>query len=134
VQRVPLPLPTDGLRAVDVYVLETDAGPTLVDAGWAIEGARDLLESALAALDHATRDITRFLVTHVHRDHDTQAVTVRREFGAHISTGLGTSRPSTSSTTPRHDAATRTSTPCAPRGPSTSPSSGAPSPPAPPPT
>lgn len=89
VHRIPLPLPTDGLRAVNVYVLETDTGLTLVDAGWAIEGARDLLESSLASLGHTTRDISRFLVTHVHRDHYTQAVTVRREFGAHISLGIG---------------------------------------------
>ena len=37
VHRIPLPLPTDGLKAVNVYVLETDDGLTLIDAGWAIE-------------------------------------------------------------------------------------------------
>ena len=89
VHRIPLPLPTDGLKAVNVYVLETDDGLTLIDAGWAIEVARDLLEASLRSLGHATSDISRFLVTHVHRDHYTQAVTVRRDFGAHISLGLG---------------------------------------------
>ena len=89
VHRIPLPLPTDGLKAVNVYVLETADGLTLIDAGWAIEVARDLLETALRSLGRTTGDITRFLVTHVHRDHYTQAVTVRRDFGSHISLGLG---------------------------------------------
>ena len=89
VHRIPLPLPMDGLRAVNVYVLETDDGLTLIDGGWAIDESRTLLEKSLAELDRGLADITRFLVTHVHRDHYTQAVTVRREFGSHVSLGLG---------------------------------------------
>ena len=89
VHRIPLPLPMDGLRAVNVYVLATEDGLTLVDGGWAIEEARGRLEDGLAAIGHKVRDITRFLVTHVHRDHYTQAVAVRSEFGAHVSLGLG---------------------------------------------
>jgi len=89
VHRIPLPLPTDGLKAVNVYAIETDHGLTLVDAGWALEVSRDLLESSLRGAGFAMRDITRFLVTHVHRDHYTQAVTVRRDFGSHISLGVG---------------------------------------------
>ncbi len=89
VHRIPLPLPMDGLRAVNVYVLETDDGLTLIDGGWAIEVSRKLLESSLRGIGHDVCDIRRFLVTHVHRDHYTQAVTVRREFGSHVSLGLG---------------------------------------------
>jgi len=89
VHRIPLPLPMDGLRAVNVYVLESDEGLTLIDAGWAIEESRALLETSLASIDRKIEDVTRFLVTHVHRDHYTQAVTVRREFGSHVSLGLG---------------------------------------------
>ncbi|WP_109507844.1 MBL fold metallo-hydrolase [Nocardioides speluncae] len=89
VHRIPLPLPMDGLRAVNVYALETDRGLTLIDAGWAIEEARTLLERSLKEIGYAVSDINRFLVTHVHRDHYTQAVTVRREIGAHVSLGLG---------------------------------------------
>ena len=33
IYRIPLPLPGDGLRAVNVYALESDVGITLVDAG-----------------------------------------------------------------------------------------------------
>jgi glyoxylase-like metal-dependent hydrolase (beta-lactamase superfamily II) len=90
VHRVPLPLPLDGLRAVNVYVLETDSGLTCIDAGWAIESSRDLLGKSLRAIGYDVRDITRFLVTHAHRDHYTQAVTVRNEFEqATVDLGIG---------------------------------------------
>lgn len=89
VHRIPLPLPMDGLRAVNVYAIETDGGLTLIDGGWAVEEARTQLEESLATIDHKVADIDRFLVTHMHRDHYTQAVTIRREFGAHVSLGIG---------------------------------------------
>ena len=91
VHRIPLPLPTDGLRAVNVYAIETDGaegGLTLVDGGWAIEAGRAALDKGLAQIGYAASDIRRFLVTHVHRDHYTQAVVVRREFGSRIALGL----------------------------------------------
>ena len=87
--RVPLPLPNDGLRAVNVYVVQTDDGLVLVDAGWAIPVSRELLASALDGLGSSLADVRRFLVTHVHRDHYTQAVAVRREFGTHVALGAG---------------------------------------------
>lgn len=90
VHRVPLPLPMDGLRAVNVYVLETGEGLTCIDGGWAIEASRELLQRSLKELGHAPSDITRFLVTHAHRDHYTQAITVRQEFGrATVDLGIG---------------------------------------------
>jgi glyoxylase-like metal-dependent hydrolase (beta-lactamase superfamily II) len=90
VHRIPLPLPTDGLKAVNVYVLETDEGLTCIDAGWAVESSRELLGTSLKELGHDVADITRFLVTHVHRDHYTQAMTVRKEFGrATVDLGIG---------------------------------------------
>ena len=88
VHRIPLPLPTDGLRAVNVYAIETDEGLTLVDGGWAIQAGRAALDKGLAQIGYAASDIRRFLVTHVHRDHYTQAVVVRREFGSRIALGL----------------------------------------------
>ncbi|MCB0907616.1 MAG: MBL fold metallo-hydrolase [Nocardioidaceae bacterium] len=88
VHRIPLPLPMDGLRAVNVYALETEAGLTLVDGGWAIRESRTALEAGLSQIGHTPADITRILVTHVHRDHYTLAVVLRREFGAHVTLGL----------------------------------------------
>lgn len=87
--RIPLPLPSDGLKAVNVYVLETDQGLTLIDGGWAIEVSRNLLEKSLGEAGHAITEIRQFLVTHVHRDHYTQAVAVGREVGATVSLGIG---------------------------------------------
>ncbi|MEU6074179.1 MBL fold metallo-hydrolase [Micromonospora sp. NPDC047074] len=89
VHRVPLPLPNDGLRAVNVYVLRADDGLVLVDSGWAIAEARATLDAALKELDASVSDVRRFLVTHVHRDHYTQAVHLRREFGMRVSLGAG---------------------------------------------
>lgn len=91
--RVPLPLPLDALRAVNVYVLTTPEGLTLVDGGWSIAASRDVLRDALRTLGADLADITRFLVTHVHRDHYTQAAALRRETGARVALGVG-ERPS----------------------------------------
>jgi glyoxylase-like metal-dependent hydrolase (beta-lactamase superfamily II) len=87
VYRIPLPLPQDGLRAVNVYAVRDGDGLVLVDSGWALAEARDLLEEAVKALDCSLSTVHRFLVTHVHRDHYTLAVTLRREFGMRISLG-----------------------------------------------
>jgi glyoxylase-like metal-dependent hydrolase (beta-lactamase superfamily II) len=89
VHRVPLPLPNDGLKAVNVYVITTPEGLVCVDAGWGIPESRRLFEEALASLGAGLSDVTRFLVTHVHRDHYTQAVQVRRDAGSRVGLGLG---------------------------------------------
>jgi glyoxylase-like metal-dependent hydrolase (beta-lactamase superfamily II) len=85
--RIPLPLPTDGLRAVNVYALLDGDELVMIDSGWAIAEAKEALVAALAGLDKGIGDIARFLVTHVHRDHYTQAVILRREFGTQIVLG-----------------------------------------------
>ena len=89
VHRLPLPLPMDGLRAVNVYVIETDDGLVLIDGGWAIPESRKVFDASLKQLGYTVRDIRRFLVTHMHRDHYTQASVVGREVGAHVVLGLG---------------------------------------------
>jgi len=93
VHRIPLPLPNDGLKAVNVYAIEDGDGLVLIDSGWSLALARDQLAAALASLGHGLGDVARFLITHVHRDHYTQAVQLRREFGSRISLGIG-ERPS----------------------------------------
>jgi glyoxylase-like metal-dependent hydrolase (beta-lactamase superfamily II) len=89
VYRIPLPLPNDGLRAVNVYAIHSGSDLTLVDAGWALDESEQRLKVALSTLDAGLADITRFLVTHVHRDHYTQAVAIRRQFGTHVALGIG---------------------------------------------
>lgn len=87
--RIPLPLPMDGLKAINVYVIETEQGLTLVDGGWAIPQARELLERCLRDIGHTFTDLRRFLVTHIHRDHFTMATVLGHEFGADVSLGIG---------------------------------------------
>lgn len=89
VHRIPLPLPTDGLRAVNVYAVESGDGLVLVDSGWALEVAERQLEAALGTLGYDFSDIQRFLVTHVHRDHYTLGVSLRRIYGSKIALGIG---------------------------------------------
>jgi glyoxylase-like metal-dependent hydrolase (beta-lactamase superfamily II) len=89
VHRIPLPLPNDGLRAVNVYAVVDGDGLTLIDSGWVLAQARDQLVAALADLGAGLGDVRRFLVTHVHRDHYTQAVALRREYGMRVALGRG---------------------------------------------
>ena len=89
VHRVPLPLPTDGLRAGNVYAVEDGDGLVLIDSGWALAESRQALAAALAMLGCGLGDVRHFLVTHVHRDHYTQAVELRRIFGSKVSLGAG---------------------------------------------
>lgn len=87
VHRVPLPIPEDGLRAVNVYVLEGEHGLTLVDAGWAMPESRAVLGDALEALSYGVDDVSEILVTHVHVDHYSQGVTLRGESGCGLRLG-----------------------------------------------
>jgi glyoxylase-like metal-dependent hydrolase (beta-lactamase superfamily II) len=87
VHRIPLPLPSDALRAVNVYAIEAASGLVLIDSGWALANARDQLERSLAAIGAGLRDVRQFLVTHLHRDHYTQAIEVRRLFGTPVALG-----------------------------------------------
>ncbi len=87
VHRIPLPLPSDALRAVNVYAIEAAGGLVLIDSGWALANARDQLERSLAAIGAGLPDVRRFLVTHLHRDHYTQAIAVRRLFGTTVALG-----------------------------------------------
>lgn len=87
IHRIPLPLPMDGLRAINVYVIEGDDGLTLVDGGWSIPVARELLDRCLRSIGSGFGDIRRFLVTHVHRDHFTMATVLGHEYGAEVALG-----------------------------------------------
>jgi glyoxylase-like metal-dependent hydrolase (beta-lactamase superfamily II) len=89
VYRIPLPLPGDGLRAVNVYAIDHGESVTLIDAGWAIAEATTALERGLAELGRTFTDVGRILVTHVHRDHYSHAVELRRRWGTHIALGIG---------------------------------------------
>jgi glyoxylase-like metal-dependent hydrolase (beta-lactamase superfamily II) len=89
VHRLPLPLPSDALRAVNVYALVADGELTLVDGGWSIAESRELLHTMLGELGADLGDVSRFLVTHAHRDHYSQAAALRREHGGVVALGIG---------------------------------------------
>ena len=89
VHRIPLPLPNDGLRAVNVYAIEDGDGIVVVDAGWDVPEARPRLQAGLGALGAGLGDIRQFLVTHAHRDHYSQALAIRRELGTRVQLGHG---------------------------------------------
>jgi glyoxylase-like metal-dependent hydrolase (beta-lactamase superfamily II) len=89
VHRIPLPLPGDALKAVNVYIIDNGDGLVAVDGGWAMAESTTLLEESLDGIGHRLANIREFLVTHVHRDHYTNAVAVRRITGAEVSLGEG---------------------------------------------
>ncbi len=89
VHRVPLPLPEDGLRAVNVYVIDDGDGLVLVDGGWSLPESLAAFERALEGIDRDPGAVREVLVTHIHRDHYTQAVALRRRYGARVLLGAG---------------------------------------------
>jgi glyoxylase-like metal-dependent hydrolase (beta-lactamase superfamily II) len=87
VYRIPLPLPTDALRAVNVYAIADSRGVSLIDAGMAIAVDRAGLERALRGIGFGFGDIRAFYVTHFHRDHYPLALEIRREYGTPVALG-----------------------------------------------
>jgi glyoxylase-like metal-dependent hydrolase (beta-lactamase superfamily II) len=88
VHRIPLPLPMDGLRAVNAYAIEASDGLVMIDSGWLLDETKATLERSLARLGAGIGDIRRFLITHIHRDHYTQAIGLRRMFGMKVALGF----------------------------------------------
>jgi glyoxylase-like metal-dependent hydrolase (beta-lactamase superfamily II) len=93
VWRIPLPLPQDSLRAVNVYAIADGERVVLIDSGWALPKSEQVLAQSLGAIGYGLEDISQFLVTHVHTDHFGQAVALRRRFGTIVRLGIG-ERPS----------------------------------------
>ena len=87
VHRIPLPLPMAGLRAVNVYVIADPGGVDLIDAGIALLPAREQLTAALRQIGYELGDIRNFFVTHIHIDHYSLAVELRKTFHNVISLG-----------------------------------------------
>src|SRR5260370_26625665 len=87
VYRIPLPLPMDGLKAVNVYAITDPGGVDLIDAGIALVPARERLTAALRELGYELGDIRNFFVTHIHIDHYSLAVELRKTFRSVVSLG-----------------------------------------------
>jgi glyoxylase-like metal-dependent hydrolase (beta-lactamase superfamily II) len=89
VYRIPLPLPMEGLKAVNVYAITDPGGVDLIDAGIALVPARERLTAALRQIGYELGDVRNFFVTHIHIDHYSLAVELRRTFHTMISLGEG---------------------------------------------
>jgi glyoxylase-like metal-dependent hydrolase (beta-lactamase superfamily II) len=89
VHRIPLPLPGDSLKAVNIYAISDGDQVVLIDGGWALDEAEELLGRSLATIGYGLGDVREFLVTHLHRDHYTQAIALRRRHGGAVSVGAG---------------------------------------------
>jgi glyoxylase-like metal-dependent hydrolase (beta-lactamase superfamily II) len=87
--RIPLPLPNDGLRAVNVYAVRGPNGIGLVDGGWHRPAAFEALRQGLAEIGATPDDIQAILATHFHRDHYTLAVELQRTVGCRVGLGAG---------------------------------------------
>jgi glyoxylase-like metal-dependent hydrolase (beta-lactamase superfamily II) len=87
VHRIPLPLPMEGLKAVNVYAIGDPGGVDLIDAGIALVPAREQLTAGLRQIGYELGDVRNFFVTHIHIDHYSLAVELRRTFHSVISLG-----------------------------------------------
>ena len=81
---VPVPIPSNSLRYVFVYVFETDAGPYIVDTGWNTDEAWAALCDGLQQVGTDVKDVQGALVTHIHPDHYGLAGRVREASGAWV--------------------------------------------------
>ena len=73
VHRIPLPLPGDALKAVNTYAISDGDGVVMIDGGWAMADATDLLERGLGDIVYEQTDKRKILVNHNHRDPYTKA-------------------------------------------------------------
>ena len=78
VHRAPVPMPHDGLKAINVYVVEEADGVTLIDAGFDGPDAMVAVKAGLAAAGAEIGDVRRMLITHIHNDHIGLATPLRR--------------------------------------------------------
>lgn len=89
VHRIPLPLPGDSLKAVNIYAISDGDEVVCIDGGWAFEQSGAMLADGLAAIGYELGDVREYLVTHAHRDHYTNAVAMRKLHGGKVSLGEG---------------------------------------------
>lgn len=82
---VPVPIPSNSLAYVFVYVFETDRGAYLVDVGWNTDDAYETLVHGIGHAGFAITDVRGVMVTHIHPDHYGLAGRVREASGAWVS-------------------------------------------------
>ncbi|MFS4095964.1 MBL fold metallo-hydrolase [Streptomyces sp. AF1A] len=84
VRSLRVPIPDNPLGHTLVYVVDTDRGPVLVDAGWDDPSSWETLVSGLTACGTAVREVYGVVVTHHHPDHHGLSGKVREASGAWV--------------------------------------------------
>ena len=87
--RIPLPLPGDGLKAVNAYLLQSESEDLLIDCGWDDTQSWEVLTQALARLGSSLDSVRLVFATHVHGDHLGAAGRIRDAGRALVTLGLG---------------------------------------------
>jgi glyoxylase-like metal-dependent hydrolase (beta-lactamase superfamily II) len=87
--RIPLPLPGDGLKAVNAYLLRSEEGDLLIDCGWDDSQSWEVLTRALGRLGSGLGSVRLMFATHVHGDHLGAAGRIRDGGRAVVTLGLG---------------------------------------------
>jgi glyoxylase-like metal-dependent hydrolase (beta-lactamase superfamily II) len=72
---------------VNVYAVEAEDGLALIDSGWRTETTLQELDDALAQIGRSHADVRDVYVTHMHRDHYTMALELRRRQGTRVHMG-----------------------------------------------
>ncbi len=81
---IAVPFPDNPLGYTLVYLLETDRGPVLVDAGWNDDESWDALVAGFQAAGSDIAACYGVLVTHVHPDHHGLSGRVRQASDAWV--------------------------------------------------
>ena len=81
---IPVPIPDNPLGYTLVYLLDSDRGPVLVDAGWHDPATWRALEDGVAEAGFELAEVHGVLVTHHHPDHHGLAGRVREVSGAWV--------------------------------------------------
>lgn len=81
---IKVPIPDNPLGHTLVHLVDTDAGPVLVDTGWDDPASWDELAAGLAEAGTRVEDVHGVLITHHHPDHHGLSAQVREVSGAWI--------------------------------------------------
>ncbi|MCT7351295.1 MBL fold metallo-hydrolase [Streptomyces sp. 15-116A] len=84
VRSIRVPIPDNPLGHTLVHVLDTDAGPILIDTGWDDPASWTTLTEGLTARGTSVAEIHGVVVTHHHPDHHGLSGRVRESSGAWI--------------------------------------------------
>lgn len=84
VHSIRVPIPDNPLGFTLVYLVDTDAGPVLIDTGWDDPTSWDALTTGLTACGTSVEELTGILITHHHPDHHGLSEKVREASGAWI--------------------------------------------------